>query len=117
MTPMLLALALGLLPPQETSDLSSLFKAFRNSFGASASSPVHRPKEPIRLYATDDGHTQICYINGDRIFIYANGQTTSPLFAKMFNIQAVNRITYRKAAVGWAFLIWIDDELTLSIGA
>ncbi len=117
MTPALLALVLGMLPHQEASDVSSLFKAFRNSFGTSASTPVHKPKEPIKLYATDDGHTQMCYISGDRIFIYSNGQTTIPLFAKVFNVQAVNRITYRKSPVGGAFLLWIDDELTLSIGA
>jgi len=113
MTPGLLALALAVMAQQEISDVSKLFKAFRNSFEASY--PVPKPNEPIKVYATDDINTKMCYISGDSIHIYSNGRDTRPIYAKAFNVKAVNRITYHKSDIGDSFLIWIDDDLVLSI--
>ncbi len=115
MAPLLLAFTLVLLPQQVVSDVPSLFKAFRNT--SDASYPLKKPKDVIRLYATDDINTKICFISGDVVYIYSNGRVTRPLYAKAFNVKAVNRITYQKSETGGAFLIWIDDEMTLSIGA
>jgi hypothetical protein len=115
MTSAPLALTLLLLAPQAPPDLASLFKAFRNASDASA--PLRTPKDVIRLYATDDLHTKLCYISGDVLYLYADGRVTRPLYAKMFNVKAVNRITYvRTASGGGAFQIWTDDDLTLSLG-
>lgn len=115
MIPAPLALAFLLQAPQAAPDVASLFKAFRNASEASA--PLRKPKDVLRLYATDDRHTKLCYISGDLIYVYADGRVTRPLYAKMFNVKAVNRITYvRSAGGGGAFQIWTDEDLTLSLG-
>lgn len=113
MTPTLLALALTLLPQPGDQDLPALFKRFRTASDASA--PLRVPKTPIRLYATDEANTKICFISDDAIYIFADGRVTRPLYAKAFSVRSVNRITYRRNDAGGAFLIWTDDEQTLSI--
>ena len=115
MAPMLFALSLMLIPPQGTKDVSTLFKTFRSS--SDASYPLRKPSEPIKIYATDDSNTKLCYISNNIIYIYSNGRITRPLFAKVFNIKAVNRITYYKSNSGGSFQFWIDDELALSIAS
>jgi hypothetical protein len=117
MTRTLLALVLLVVARQASADVAELFKAFRNTSGASAT--MHKPTEAIRVYATDDANTQICYVSGDVIYFYnlADDRITRPLYAKMFNVAAVNRITYRKSATGGAFLIWVDDTLELTFGS
>ncbi len=114
MTPLLFALVLTLPTPPESFDVASLFKAFRGA--TETASTLRQPPEAIRLYATDDAHTQICFIRGNAVYFYAKGRITRPLYAKVFSVPSINRITYHRGETGDAFLLWMDDEMVLSLG-
>jgi hypothetical protein len=116
MVRLLLTLVLSIVASHASADVTALFKAFRVTSGASA--PLRKTPETIRVYATDDANTQICYVSGDVIYFYnlADDRITRPLYAKMFNVAAVNRITYRPSESGGAFLIWVDDRLEITFG-
>ena len=80
------------------------------------SDPAEQVGAPIRLYAADESCTKLGYIRKDVIYLFVKGRILRPLYAKAFNIAAINRITYRKSEGGGAFQFWIDDEIALSIG-
>lgn len=90
----------------------------RTDFNADAGYPMKKPTAPIQVYATDDLNTKACFIREGVIYTYtrSEGRIMCPLIQKVFNIKAVNRITYLASDAYGLFQLWIDDEMVLSIG-
>ena len=112
----LLALAMLLAAAQASADVGKLFEAFHAS--TSESARRHRLSEPIRVYATNDSHTELCYVSGNAIYLYrlVDDVVVRPDYPKMFNVAAVNRITYQAGPGGGSFQIWVDGTLEISFG-
>lgn len=72
--------------------------------------------EPVKIYQVDASNTTLCFIYKNYVYFFKEGKIEKPTYAKMFNTNGINRISYRKSEHGGAFLLWSNEELIIQFG-
>jgi hypothetical protein len=72
--------------------------------------------EPVKIYQVDTSNKTLCFIYKSYVYFFKEGKIEKPTYAKMFNVNGINRISYKESKHGGTFLLWSNEELVISFG-
>lgn len=73
--------------------------------------------EPVKIYEVNSDFTKICFIYKSTVFLFENQSIKKVQHAKIFNVNGINRISYKKNSISGAFYLWSNESLILTIGS
>jgi len=74
-------------------------------------------EQPVKIYEVNSDYTKICFIYKGAVFLFAEERIQRVEHAKVFNVNGINRISYKKDSISGSFYLWSNEKLIIIISS